>query len=514
MAFYPVVNQEIRIFGDAYYILPHPLVDDIPYGQEGRQAIVYALAKRGGQNTQQLAIKVFKSGFRSHRLNKLARDLTPLAQIPGLSVCHRTVLTSENSSELLGQYPDLNNAMLMPWILGPTWVDMLLDRREISKQESFNLALSLVNTLADMETMGIAHCDLSAANIIIPALAGNGNADRSGSGLVELVDVEQIYSQQFEKPEALPGGSPGYAHIESNTGLWAPYADRYAGALLLAEILTWSDAGVRDAAWGESYFDPGEMHKPSERYLKIKKGLESQWGGTLSRLFTRAWESGSLSACPDFKEWRTEIKAFDPSSAVRAEPKAPVIHTPAPQVMQGPKVIFDSSSPEVNVLMQLGRKLAQQSNFDGAIEAYNMAIDLLPVGNPLIKSLHTMIADIKSFQSRIQGSNVSDHRPLSAAMRNSSIIRTDNQREGRININKDLFILGRSQSADHIIMDSGISRIHMEFINVQNRIAARDLNSTNGTYINGQRIEPYALYFVNNGDRIRLANVEYEFQNG
>lgn len=503
MAFYPEVNQKITIFGDDYAVMPHPLVADVPYGQEGRQAIVYCLSQQGDRNGKQLAIKVFKPAFQSQRFNKLARDLTPLAQIPGLSVCHRTVLTAENSDELLSQYPDLTNAMLMPWILGPTWVDILLDQKELSRSECYRFALSLAGTLADMEQMGIAHCDLSAANILLPALAVQNQVMTGTAGLIELVDVEQIYSQQFEQPEALPGGSPGYAHREAGAGLWAATADRFAGAVLLGEILGWCDKSVRDEAWGESYFDPAEMHKRTPRYNTLKDVLQKSWGGPVAYLFSRAWDSGSLSGCPSFAEWRTKIKG------VRSSEEKPKIVQPAPVSAQSKfaDTPLDNMPPEVSVLIQLADRLSGQGNHSGAIEAFTMAAEIMPRDLAAMNIIRRKIAESKAANKSVPGQGA---KPADAAL-NHYLIRAGNRAQDKIPISKDLFIIGRSQSADHIVMDSGVSRIHMEFIRVQNRLAVRDLNSTNGTYINGQRLEPYAINYVKKGDRIKLAGVEYEF---
>lgn len=510
MAFNPVVDQEITIFGDLFSVAPHPLIADMPYGQEGRQAIVYCLKSRqGGKSGQQMAFKVFKPRFQSPRLIKLARDLTPLAQIQGLSVCYRTVLTMENSSELLGLYPDLTNAMLMPWILGPTWMDILLDQREFSRQQCLQLALSLANTLAEMEKMGIAHCDLSAANILLPALAGDKVVANITTGLVELVDVEQIYSPQLEQPDALPGGSPGYAHTEADKGLWHPAADRFAGAVLLVEMLAWCSPAVREEAWGESYFDPGEMHRPNSRYLTIKKELEKVWGEAVAQLFSRAWESNSLDSCPRFEEWQTAIDTLDPVSAVRKAKEVPPEAPPAAGTWTGMRIMPDSVPREVKVLMQLGEKLAAQDNISGALEAYSMARELA-VGNRVNGTISARIDVLKSLQAQAGSRRHSQALRTPPPSTHRCYIRGANGKGGDILINKDLFIVGRSQSADHIVMAAGVSRIHMEFIKVQDRTAARDLNSTNGTYINGRRIEPYALYFINNGDRIKLADVEYE----
>ena len=44
LSFHPQVNQELAIGDILYRITEHPAAPGIPYGQEGRQAIVYQLA--------------------------------------------------------------------------------------------------------------------------------------------------------------------------------------------------------------------------------------------------------------------------------------------------------------------------------------------------------------------------------------------------------------------------------------------------------------------------------------
>jgi len=117
------------------------------------------------------------------------------------------------------------------------------------------------------------------------------------------VDVEQLYSSDLKRPELLPGGSPGYAHRTAPEGLWSPNADRFAGAVLIAEMLGWCDERVREAAWGENYFDPQEMQRESERYQTLMTVLRERWGGGVSGLFERAWRSETLADCATFGEW-------------------------------------------------------------------------------------------------------------------------------------------------------------------------------------------------------------------
>lgn len=128
---------------------------------------------------------------------------------------------------------------------------------------------------------------------------------------MELVDVEQMYSTKLDRPDSLLAGSPGYAaHRTVSSGLWSGYADRFAGAVIIAEMMGWSDAIVVDKAWGESYFDQHEMQSPSERYHILKKSLQTRWGTKVSELFERAWDSQDLSSCPTFGEWLVVLSSL------------------------------------------------------------------------------------------------------------------------------------------------------------------------------------------------------------
>ncbi len=132
-----------------------------------------------------------------------------------------------------------------------------------------------------------------------------------GTSAVELVDVEQMYSTKMDRPDALLAGSPGYAaHRTVHSGLWSAYADRFAGAVIIGEMLGWSDRVVVDKAWGESYFDQHEMQTPCERYYILRKSLEARWGSKVVELFSRAWDSQDLSSCPTFGEWLVVLNAL------------------------------------------------------------------------------------------------------------------------------------------------------------------------------------------------------------
>src|SRR5436305_9268720 len=95
----------------------------------------------------------------------LAKRLAFFSDMPGLQVCNRTVLTPQYHATLLRENPDLLYSVMMPWVDAPAWVEIMVQRRELSAEQSLSLARSLAVVLAGMEQEGLSHCDLSGPNI-------------------------------------------------------------------------------------------------------------------------------------------------------------------------------------------------------------------------------------------------------------------------------------------------------------------------------------------------------------
>jgi hypothetical protein len=62
----------------------------------------------------------------------------------------------------------------------------------------------------------------------------------------------------------------------------------------------------------------------------------------------------------------------------------------------------------------------------------------------------------------------------------------------RYSLNSPSVVLGRSSEADILIDDTGVSRRHLEIRSRDGRTYAVDLGSTNGSYVNGQRVDSQA----------------------
>lgn len=304
MPFRPNPGDRINIADNTYTFTEHPAAPGMAYGQAGRRGTVYQLAdEQGGL----WALKVFLRQYREPRLVGQSERIRGYAALPGLRVCEREVLTASRHRDLIRDQMDLAYAVLMPWIAGRTWQEIVVGRDILQTESALASAQMLAETLVGMEERGLAHCDLSGPNLIL--LPGGG---------IELVDLEEMYAPDLVRPKALPGGSPGYAHRTAPEGLWREEADRFAGAVLIAEILGWAEEKIREQAWGEGYFQPEDMGANCERFHLLCNVLR-RWDPALKDLFEAAWFSDTLAGCPTFTEWMAAQPDGKPAPAEAAD---------------------------------------------------------------------------------------------------------------------------------------------------------------------------------------------------
>lgn len=77
----------------------------------------------------------------------------------------------------------------------------------------------------------------------------------------------------------------------------------------------------------------------------------------------------------------------------------------------------------------------------------------------------------------------------------------------KINLSKKEFIFGRSSDVDFVIDDQKVSRRHAKIQMRGDQYTITDLNSRNGTFLNGKRIEKESALYAN--DRISIIGKYY-----
>lgn len=79
----------------------------------------------------------------------------------------------------------------------------------------------------------------------------------------------------------------------------------------------------------------------------------------------------------------------------------------------------------------------------------------------------------------------------------------------RVPLGKEVLRIGRDHTCDVALDDESSSRRHAEILNREGKLVVRDLNSTNGTYVNDTRIQESPL---ENGDRLSVGDTVFLMQ--
>lgn len=86
----------------------------------------------------------------------------------------------------------------------------------------------------------------------------------------------------------------------------------------------------------------------------------------------------------------------------------------------------------------------------------------------------------------------------------------DRKNKRHIELTKFPYTIGKMAGCvDCVLADHSVSRIHARFEREKDRICLTDMNSTNGTYKNGLRLQPQETVEIEPGDEIRFGNLNY-----
>jgi hypothetical protein len=347
------LGRDLELADGTYQVLPETafvVAEEMAFARQGRKARVFKL--RGPDDTT-YALKTFYRGFSLSEYAAITAALGRYGELRGLRTCRRRVINDAEAAAI-GE-PGLANAVLMPWIDGVPWAGVVEGRFPLADATCLEIATQTATVLALLEEHGLAHADISSTNVVI---AGS----ESGSA-IELIDVEDMYHASFADLPYVPDGSPGYAHPRNHgRGCRNPYGDRFAGAVLLTEMLVWPDSEIRESSSDVSVFSVAEVGHGGPKYGMVRQVLAGR-SADLVRLFERAWDSPGPSGCPRLAEWAEAIGSLEvpadvdaPQSTVAASsvacpgcgeaplPGLAVVHHKAGCPLHGPVVSPEKSS--------------------------------------------------------------------------------------------------------------------------------------------------------------------------
>ena len=139
-------------------------------------------------------------------------------------------------------------------------------------------------------------------------------------------------------------------------------------------------------------------------------------------------------------------------------------------------------------------------------------VDLQAVGE---NELSYNVREVK--QPKIEASDNADEATtlLTGAMISNGIycLKPEDTNEDNILLTEFPFFIGKSgDKTHHTIEDSTVSRFHARIDREEEELWLTDLNSTNGTFLNGIRLMPFGRMRVNKGDSIVISRKRYEFK--
>lgn len=86
----------------------------------------------------------------------------------------------------------------------------------------------------------------------------------------------------------------------------------------------------------------------------------------------------------------------------------------------------------------------------------------------------------------------------------------DKRNKRHIELTKFPYTIGKMAGCvDCVLADDSVSRIHARFEREKDAICLTDMNSTNGTFKNGLRLQPQETVEIEPGDEIRFGNLNY-----
>ncbi|QBD76256.1 hypothetical protein EPA93_09635 [Ktedonosporobacter rubrisoli] len=298
--FQPSCGMFLHIGSLKFEFMPQPLSSqkkETVFVLEGGEAFIYKI--RNIETKKLYALKVLKPAYCGKHIAYITDKTVPLSNIPGFFLVRRLCITTQNYPELIKAFPELEYAILMPWVEAPSWRCLLLDQAASERytlMEARYLALATARALSSLEACGWAHTDIAGGNILL-------SPDRKR---IELLDFEGMYVPGMPEPRRLSRGSPGYQHRHLGPQRqWCMEGDRFAGAILLTEMLTWWEPRVRTRAaeYTETLFCAEELQVPDTPIWQAVRNVLYFLHPDILALFDQAWNSLTLAACPDLATW-------------------------------------------------------------------------------------------------------------------------------------------------------------------------------------------------------------------
>lgn len=166
------------------------------------------------------------------------------------------------------------------------------------------------------------------------------------------------------------------------------------------------------------------------------------------------------------------------------------------------------------------RERENEESFPGEESFYSPDQTSIPLEQVLSRQMEMIPpAGIKNTppQSTVQAQEMEDYADTvffdSGQTMEYKLYALDKRNKKHIELNKFPYTVGKMAGCvDCALLDDSVSRLHARFEKEGDRVLLTDMNSTNGTYRNGLRMQPQETVEIEPGDEIRLGKLNYCFR--
>jgi len=305
-------DQTVRLCGLDLKPIPHSVFYDRVLCIVKGQASVYFLRDQRHRNSWLL--KVFNPGRRptDDYLNAVSQHLPGPAAF--FTCTQRRILTEDHLDLKSSNYRNaaiarlIDGAVMMPKVPGATWASMADDLRDGTQQlppaRRLQMSLNLARSVSALEAGQCSHRDLSATNVFFD------QDDRA-----YLIDWDCLYHPKLSFQSNTTVGTMGYiasflkvteGHADGARS-WCEYADRFALAVLIAEILL---VGPETASPNEdgSLFSQAQIDALDHEFVQDQIKQLRQLSKSCASLVEQTFNSTSFTQCPSPDDWISALK--------------------------------------------------------------------------------------------------------------------------------------------------------------------------------------------------------------
>ena len=141
------------------------------------------------------------------------------------------------------------------------------------------------------------------------------------------------------------------------------------------------------------------------------------------------------------------------------------------------------------------------------VEVYPQDTDFPPLERVISRNMDLEIPEHISQESENCGNTVFFDE---GAVREDKLYAMDKKNKRHIELKQFPCTIGKMAGCvDYVLADNSVSRIHARFDRQGNKVLLTDMNSTNGTFKNGLRMQPQETVEIEPGDEVRFGNLNY-----